>query len=554
MTSSGVYAVTSSGLYAAYVFYNHAEVVAVRCALPFVSERAAAHMGCANLWLREESTIMLQTTMAWVATIAGLLIPLANRSVGAGFTFLAAFWMYSHLSFATSAPHQPFVVLSFIYVAWRGTGDNQLSQVVLRAALATSYAWSGLAKLSTDEWQRGLVFEILSFRGCLRPWVSWHPVIPALVSSASTPMCIAALAVECGLPMVELWALCTRNRCDLCLCRGAVVLAWVASAGMHVGILLLMPLTEVSLGMLLFHAMALDAAITAIAATETGGGNAAGGTEGRSLASPLVVSSSANPERLGSTLCTPCNATRLCVLCLTVLGFSIRPLDCFVPRAFHKWARVELVRPEGSAASLQKGVQLLFPLPASGFEKWPCMSSTFPRADKRHVRSNGWLITVFEPATSASAMSASAPPPSGRTSARSIRWRSGSSCSSALYPYLSGGHTWHHNVARCLRGGTTHSGCRQMIALLLCACSPLHGTHLATQIRAELLHIPSNFTVSAVRFRWADGHEVRRWRCCAGGELSVASRVSAGNRSRVTVQHRRGQSEASDMTRGEPRR
>lgn len=534
----------SVGLYTAHLFYQHGQRIAVLCVLPFASERAAAHMSCSSPWSPEESMIALHSTLAWVAAMAALLIPLLNRLVGVGFALLAAFWVYTIMPFASSAPHQPFVMLSLLYVAWRDTvRDARIAEGVLRAALATSYAWSGLAKLSTEEWQRGLVFEILSRRGCLRPWLSSHVLIGGLVNRASSFMCVAGLTVECGLPLVEVYSL--FMRCGRCACGQAVALAWAASAGMHMMILLLMPLEEVSLGMLLFHLVVLDATLGTV-----NDGSESGGDTARRLLGSSQLGLASDPtqdeererrdgrelRRGGSSLCIYSHAICACVVCLTVAGFSIRPLDCF-SAAVHRSQRTDSTRPSRPMASLPTGLQMVFPLPASGFETWPCMGSSFPRPEKRYVRSAGWQLTLFEApigtsvsvnsAPLGSSGSAQATSPS-RLSTRSVRWRSSASCSSALYSRLSGGHTWHHNVARCLRGSSTNRGCRQMLALLLCSCSPLHGATLAKQIRSQLLRVPSNFTVSAIRFRWAAGLEVRHWRCCAGGEVASIGRSSLG--------------------------
>ena len=134
---------------------------------------------------------------------------------------------------------------------------------VMRATLSVSYFFSGFAKLSTPAWRHGAAIALLTQEDSMRSWVRVSG-FEDIVSAGSVPISAAAILVECGLPISELvlprWC-CISPVLQNCHPPTALVMlscAYAASAAMHLGIWILLPLSDVSVGMLIFHFAVLD--------------------------------------------------------------------------------------------------------------------------------------------------------------------------------------------------------------------------------------------------------------------------------------------------------
>ena len=154
-------------------------------------------------------------------------------------------------------PHSQCAHIESIAIGVRHGGPFLL---LLRAILSCGYLCSGLGKvLYTPVWSNGRAFEVLA-RGYLR-----HAVAPSLASflSLASPLLTAiTLLIELGLPVVDVllwwstqWLPCIDGTGAgqwgrVMLLSRLLVLCWLASGGMQVGILILMPMEDVPAGML----------------------------------------------------------------------------------------------------------------------------------------------------------------------------------------------------------------------------------------------------------------------------------------------------------------
>ena len=147
---------------------------------------------------------------------------------------------------------------------------------LLRASLAVGYGFSGVAKLRTLAWRDGWAFRAIS-PGWLRSGIpEW---LFRLIEAGSVPLCAATLLIELGVPLAEAFALVTERGRPVTVPLPALLwLSWGASAALQMGILLLMPLTEVSVGMLLYHGALFYALEARCSRSE--GANCAGGGAG----------------------------------------------------------------------------------------------------------------------------------------------------------------------------------------------------------------------------------------------------------------------------------
>ncbi|KAL1529449.1 hypothetical protein AB1Y20_000396 [Prymnesium parvum] len=337
------------GALCATVFYHRWELGPLEC-MQCVPESCDAELSDDGL-LYQHSWLVAALVGAALAVAGGR----ARRLLA--FVALAA-WLV-HLSHGCSiAPHYPFVTCSILYIGTaplhadttrqRSTkrrsdgveaGDAAALQLVLlRGTLALSYGGGGLAKLVfTPGWADGRFFEsIFNTLGFARAAVPRSILFQ--LARASVPLTWATLAIECGLPAFELAASCSGT---LAQARAAV---YLLSASMHVVILCVLPLTEVSIGMLAFHAALLHATLN----EET--------REARAQSKKLLVIWR--------------RVSRIALLAM----LSLRSLRCFLLPLFATCERECLgvvLRPAGMGELFVKAA---LPLATTSFENWPCVN------------------------------------------------------------------------------------------------------------------------------------------------------------------------------------
>ena len=134
---------------------------------------------------------------------------------------------------------------------------------VMRIFYIVAYLTSGGGKLLfTPAWQHGRAMEFLA-RAYLRQSVP--AAVAATMAAGSVQLSASVLVIECAFPFIEGVAIFTvgehRGPGGAHHRRLAIlsVGSWLLSISMHVGILLLTPLTDVTAGVLLFHAALLHA-------------------------------------------------------------------------------------------------------------------------------------------------------------------------------------------------------------------------------------------------------------------------------------------------------
>lgn len=110
------------------------------------------------------------------------------------------------------------------------------------AVFGLSYTVSGLSKLGRPEWWSGEAVPMLLGSGVARPWAGALLGLPESVLHGMTWGVLAA----------ELLA------APLALSRRGRALGWLAMTGVHLGILATVRLDSLSVGMLVFHLLALD--------------------------------------------------------------------------------------------------------------------------------------------------------------------------------------------------------------------------------------------------------------------------------------------------------
>ena len=249
-------------------FWRRWEQVPTRCLLEKDQPCLAPQFQLSDMAARAWVTI-------WALGVAGCAIMClaSGRLQRAASAFVCAVWVL-HLCSAENCtpPHIAYVTLALCYCAVAPEHGRPLCQrrvhdcaCALRAALAVSYAFTGYAKLMTPAWRHGTAIRHLATAMALRPGLpAW---VLALVSMASPLMCAATLAVECGLPLAELACELPQHRARRCTwlapAANAARVLRLGSLQMHIGIFVLLPLTEVSTGMVAFHLALIDACAAA---------------------------------------------------------------------------------------------------------------------------------------------------------------------------------------------------------------------------------------------------------------------------------------------------
>ena len=247
-----------SSLYLAIAFFHAWETEAGRCLLM---------EGCDLRlhWLRDSQLHLWECAWACATAVALLLPALAGWQRQLLSAVLLVGWV-GHISYvAFTPPHMPYVTLALVYLCGaHGSCDDKskkrsyvratLMFQFLRSALAVGYGFSAIAKLGTPAWRGGWVFEMVAIND-VRPWVL-GPLAAAL-SAFSVPMTAASLFIEGGMPVAEAIACCMPRPADTYL---SMHVMWALSGLLQVGILTLLPITDVSAGCLLFHAALQHAA------------------------------------------------------------------------------------------------------------------------------------------------------------------------------------------------------------------------------------------------------------------------------------------------------
>ena len=110
--------------------------------------------------------------------------------------------------------------------------------------LGVSYSYSGYAKLGSSEWVQGkALYHALTVTGAARTSLSAY--LPSFGTLLFKVLSYLTVFLELG---GIVWMVIPRARLPY----------WIATMLMHVGILLLLDLTQVSLGMMLFHLLLFD--------------------------------------------------------------------------------------------------------------------------------------------------------------------------------------------------------------------------------------------------------------------------------------------------------
>ena len=360
----------STAAYLAVCLYHAVEMDGLRCLLadsPVFGER------CRQLQLSRE----VAANSAWRHRLylAGLLacasLIFARGAMRRVLAFFLLFCWLTHISeIAFATPHIEYVSLTLLYLASapaHGTGaQSAFLSAVMRAALAVGYGWSSAAKLLlTPAWRLGRAFAIIS-RTSLRD--GFPRTLASLLAHplVSPPLSYVAILTEGALPLLEFLAVVTS-------CERLSQLGIFASAGMQLGILILMPLTDVSVAMLIFHLALVDANAAAQAVMQPAVAGVDGGRDAATdkVQSPRRTSSSEESSTVGCHVRPRMSLpSRLGVSLLLGAIFSLRPAQCFVRPMHARRFRGETTT---ACATLVKG---LLPLPATSWETWPCKPYT----------------------------------------------------------------------------------------------------------------------------------------------------------------------------------
>ena len=504
--------------------YHALEMAELRCLLADIPAIGARCLPGAGRTLPPWRQLLYGT-----ALVACAVLPCARgapRRTAAMLVLVAWVTLAAELSFAP--PHLEYVSLTLLYVTIAREVEERRPTsaavdaallAVLRAALAVGYGWSGVAKLArTPLWRHGRVFAAIVASEALRDGTpSW------LVAALAQPrlgasLAYAAACTECALPWLEVATALTGR-------DGFSDAGGLASAALQLGILCLMPLTAVSLGMLLFHVALLDARIAM-----------------RRHAREWVAGD--------APACAACPLRRLAWRLSAAVGlgilFSARPAHCFV-RPEH----ASRVRGEASSVvdALFKG---LLPLPATSWEDWPCkplapwLSEAAERGGESGSGEGGGGQGGGESSEGGDAGSdhinrtvtaAVAERIAARRTARRlaffgdahgavhIRQARALFFGRSAYAVAGGGHLWHVAVSVAVDAAHTPDGSGCGLASLLCACSP-HSTH---RLARRLRHHMSLDGPPIAWFHIGEGARFDCWRqfCKSGAGSAVASACGA---------------------------
>ena len=495
-----------TALYMLVFFYHAGEIE------PFVC--LVVEDGCK--WPHKPNEHLWSWQLGWrLAAVAAVLMLLTKGMARRCFaTACLVMWTTWLSRTDLTPPHIAFVSLAVLHlVASPSSRDSAFqdnvppasrSRALLlltmhRTALAVANGGSGFAKLLfTPPWRAGTVFESLSSGGTLRNVLLTSPLASAALFRLSPVLCAFTLVVECGAPFVELISVLLPQRgCKLGW------LWWWASAALQLGILSMMPLTDVSLGMLLFHAALFDAA--------------------------QYQTSLQHAHDWRSTPPRPSAASSVELSLLSVLTaalialFVARPLTCFCdaqPR--WPWTSSSMGQPRDVAEIF---VKAFLPLPKTTWDSWPCAPGD---------------ASVFDTSSAAAAAARRADVPllswgddAGithvATSQQFLPHGVFESVSSGTVLPGSGGHFWHISILRAL-DELEEISAPDGLALLLCNCTAL-GSHYLSR---RLQHAIGLKPVDGQQLEWFRFHVPTFWRArrcredfCERKEAAVSTGGSA---------------------------
>ena len=401
---------------------------------------------------------------------------------------------------------------------------------VMRATLSVSYFFSGFAKLSTPAWRHGAAIALLTQEDSMRSWVRVSGFAD-IVSAGSVPISAAAILVECGLPILELVLLrwcCISPVLQNCHPPTALVMlscAYAASAAMHLGIWILLPLSDVSVGMLIFHFAVLDALVCDALAcnarlqvvggeerdhlaeqSQGGDGIELGDEEGSSGDKDHEVApESGRPQDQrgvaiahGNNSGDQMRALSLrsmsgALLALAILlALSLRPLSCVLSDdGWLSGLGDDVNHP--LLAALVKGFT---PMPNTGYEQWRCDGRGDPFALPAREDWASDIVLRF-------------------VDDQGVKYNRTRGQIGPVKEALSGGHVWHLRMERMFLEATlttaskTGASAREGAALIVCSCSPLHEELLVSQIWSDVMAVEQTRRIT--RFKVGDGP----WVVCA---------------------------------------
>lgn len=421
-----------------------------------------------------------------------------------------------------------------------------LMHLVLRCALMGGYLHSGIMKLCTPIWRAGEAMAALAgsghyFRGCV------PAAVHAAVAAASAPLTYASIAVEVIGPVAELLAALTG--------RPAIRMGfWVSSVGLQLGILTLMPLTDVSLGMLVFHLALFDGASAgnarwthdqeaAVTVVKAAAGTAAGAVVATAAAARREVKDAAVDTRIrrqhpaARWRRKPLMAQVVAGLLYGSLGAyrSVEGFSCLLHGEARRFAEAAgmLDRKHGFEAPrnlLDVVLKVFVPCPATSFESGPCragcmrqFSSEMASAEEvaswharaRRIHGTRTLHEYLSDSMLGSLelggrdrdLGRTVPEPGVQDRSWGVRAGEPLSCGAGrpltLPEALGGSHFWQNAVLEAV--SVPHR-----LALLVCSGSPWHGESLMRQLR-RVLCVPEDANIEW--FMDASDPHPRRHQC-----------------------------------------
>ena len=474
-----------AGIYLAFIFYHNFQLEPLHCVL--IED-------CVGKRLWRDPTELANWRVLWVAASTGAVLLVIVKGVLRRIiaALVLAAWITHLARVSLTPPHITFVTLSLLHLSASptrrdskvsGAGAQVLSPLLLlvhRTALAAGNGGSGLAKLFyTPGWRQGIVFEGIATAEVFR-YIEWSSMT-SLLTFASPMMCAIALTIECGAPILDVLS-------ELLPPRAAWrmrLVGWLGSAALQFGILLLMRLTDVSLGMLLFHLALLDAAIDEHARVDAPEpGVPPSGDAHQPSSSPVPPST---PTRVPSRLSRAVHLSLWPITAaLVVSTFIARPLTCLAaahPNDRH-WPLTSigaLSLPHDAAEAI---VKAFLPLPKTSWDSWPCApgqpSMVEPHPMPLELAKEPIFLYSDEPKCSRGLAIAGFCTQHASTTFGELE------C--AGKEPLGGGHFWH--------AGISNAGLQEM-ALMLCDCSPLHPHALAARYRDNLrVRLPAGRTLA----------------------------------------------------------
>ena len=538
-----------AGVYLVFVFYHNFQLEPLQCVL--IED-------CKNERLWRNPTELAIWRMLWVAASAGAVLltvveGMLRRVIA---VLLLVAWALHLARISLTPPHISFVSLFLLHLAASSTrrDSNALASdagarivpplllLVHRTALAAANAGSGIAKLfHTPGWRQGIVFEGIATAEVFR-YIEWSSMT-GLLTAVSPLMCAVTITTECGAPLLDLLSEALPERAAWRMRLGG----WLASAALQFGILLLMRLTDVSLGMLIFHIALLDAAIDVHAASyaHAEGSLLSAVSDDNALLPSAPPSSPAAPPPPPKSTHTPHCAVHLTLWpvasVLVVSIFLARPLTCLAATNEHDlhWPLTSSGATSLPTDLAEAFAKAFLPLPRTSWDIWPCLpgdpTAIYPEPmDPGFAKEPIFLYSDDLKCTHEAAIAGNCTQHASITVGKLLH---------AGSEPLGGGHFWH--------AGIDNAGLLEM-ALMLCDCSPLHPHTLAARYRDALgVRLPAGrtlawFFVGNRTSAWYGNRKERRVRCgvfCAqlkarhakAKRANKAPRVSHNNATQTTL-------------------